>query len=223
MFTLITELIFFNTINKLIKLQVSEWKLHYEILDKAGNGHVSVHEFALGHGVIMSIIGKHFFDGSKKINFEQYCLYMMLVAAHGDCHGVNENSIQNAYGDYCKIRKPEPNGLIKISDFTEKNNGFLTNDQFEAILKPMSNALSCDFHPGEINYVQFKEIVESILAFSLMDRDHNSTLSRKEVKKFLKLMQKNNPSEDEVRTFFDSHDINDDGEVSLYEFLLTKY
>ena len=84
-------------------------------------------------------------------------------------------------------------------------------------------ALSCDFHPGEINYTQFKEIVESILAFSLMDRDHDSTLSNKEVKIFLKLMGKSNPSEDEVRIFFDSHDINDDGEVSLYEFLLTKY
>ena len=87
----------------------------------------------------------------------------------------------------------------------------------------MSKALSCDFHPGEINYLQFKEIVESILAFSLMDRNHDSTLSRKEIKIFLKLMGKHNRSEDEVRKFFDSHDVNDDGEVSLYEFLSTKY
>ena len=36
-------------------------------------------------------------------------------------------------------------------------------------------------------------------------------------------MGKHNRSEDEVRKFFDSHDVNDDGEVSLYEFLSTKY
>ena len=220
---MIADLIFFNTIDKLIKLQVSEWKLHYDMLSKAGKKYVSIDEFALGHGKVMSVIGKRFFDGSKKINFNQYCCYMMLVAAHGDCHGVNEKRIQDAYDDYCAIRKPQPNGLIKSSDFAEKNPEFLTNYQIEAILGPMSKALSCDFHPGEINYLQFKEIVESILAFSLMDRNHDSTLSRKEIKIFLKLMGKHNRSEDEVRKFFDSHDINDDGEVSLYEFLSTKY
>ena len=45
----------------------------------------------------------------------------------------------------------------------------------------------------------------------------------KEVKIFLKLMGKYNPSEEEVREFFASHDEDDDGEVSVYEFLLTKY
>ena len=69
--TLIADLIFFNTIDKLIKLQVSEWKLHYDMLSKAGNKYVSIDEFALGHGKVMSVIGKRFFDGSKKINFNQ--------------------------------------------------------------------------------------------------------------------------------------------------------
>ena len=216
-------MIFYNTIDKLIELQVSEWKSQYDSLGKDKEGLVSIDEFSLEHFKIISLIGGRFFDGSKNINFDQYCLYMMMPTDQENCHGTNENRIKNAFGDYCKIRKSESNELIKISDFIAKNNGFLTNDQFEEILKPMSKALSCDFHPGEINYKQFKEIVESILAFSLMDKDHNSSLSCKEVKIFLKLMGKYNRSEDEVRKFFDSHDIDNDGDVSLYEFLLTKY
>ena len=29
--------------------------------------------------------------------------------------------------------------------------------------------------------------------------------------------------EEEVRAFFETHDVDDDGEISVYEFLLTKY
>ena len=87
----------------------------------------------------------------------------------------------------------------------------------------MSKTLSFDVQPEQINYEQFKEFVVSILAFSLMDKDQNRSLSTREVKIFLKLMGKLKASEDEVKEFFASHDINDDGEVSVYEFFLAKY
>ena len=88
----------------------------------------------------------------------------------------------------------------------------------------MSQTLSFDnVKPGQINYKQFKEFVVSILAFSLMDKDQNRSLSAREVKIFLKLMGKLNTSEDKVKEFFTSHDIDDDGEVSVYEFFLAKY
>ena len=87
----------------------------------------------------------------------------------------------------------------------------------------MSGALSIDYQLGQINYNQFKEFVVSILAFSLMDKDQNRSLTSGEVKIFLKLMGQLKASEDEVKEFFASHDIDDDGEVSVYEFFLTKY
>jgi len=56
-----------------------------------------------------------------------------------------------------------------------------------------------------------------------MDKDQNRSLTAGEVKIFLKLMGQLKASEDEVKEFFASHDIDDDGEVSVYEFFLTKY
>ena len=87
----------------------------------------------------------------------------------------------------------------------------------------MSGALSIDYQLGQINYNQFKEFVVSILAFSLMDKDQNRSLSTGEVKIFLQLMGKLNTSEHEIKEFFATHDVDDDGEVSVYEFFLTKY
>ena len=87
----------------------------------------------------------------------------------------------------------------------------------------MSNTLSFYVHPEQINYQQFKEFVVSILAFSLMDKDQNRSLSAGEVKIFLQLMGKLNTSEHEIKEFFATHDVDDDGEVSVYEFFLTKY
>ena len=221
---LFSDLIFSKTVDELIKNQIFDWQSNYNKLDLNEDGQVSVDEFAAGHKNIISIIGNQFFDGAGMINFDQYCLYMVLFTDQDSNNlEINEKRLKNAYEDYCRIRQPEPNGLIEVSDFFKDCHGLLSIDQFEDIVRLMSIALSFDFHPGEINYKQFKEFVVSLLAFSLMDRDHNRFLSSKEVKIFLKLMGKYNPSEEEVREFFASHDEDDDGEVSVYEFLLTKY
>ena len=204
----------------LIETQISEWQEHYNNLDIDGNGMLCMDEFTSGHQTIMKIIGDNFFDGKKEINFDQYCLLLVLFPAE-----INENRIKKVYNEYCKKRQPECNGRIKISDFLEINNDLtLTIDQFEDILKHMSNSLSFDFNPGEINYEQFKEFVVSMLTFALMDRDNNRSITYKEVKFFVKFMGAcNHTVEEEVREFFQFHDIDDDGEISVYELLLTKY
>ena len=59
-----------------------------------------------------------------------------------------------------------------------------------------------------------------------MDRDNNRSISSKEVKLFVKFMGKyraNITEEDEVKGFFETADEDDDGEISVYEFLLAKY
>ena len=225
----ITDQIWSQKLDGLIKIQIAEWQQHYNSLDKDGdgNGLISIDEFASGHQTLMEIIGNKFFDGKKEINFDQYCLYMILFSDQDACYEVNENRIQKVYNDYCKMRKPEFNGRIKISDFLGINNDLLTIEQFEEILQCLSNSLSLDFIPGEINYEQFKEFVESMITFALMDRDHNRSISTKEVKLFVKFMAKYkncaHTEEEEVRAFFETHDVDDDGEISIYEFLLTKY
>ena len=59
-----------------------------------------------------------------------------------------------------------------------------------------------------------------------MDRDNNRSINAKEVKLFVKFMGKyraNITEEDEVKGFFETADEDDDGEISVYEFLLAKY
>ena len=57
-----------------------------------------------------------------------------------------------------------------------------------------------------------------------MDRDNNQCIAYKEFKLFVKFMGAcNHTVEEEVREFFQFHDIDDDGEISVYELLLTKY
>ena len=115
---------------------------------------------------------------------------------------------------------------IKVSDFLEQTNDLLTITQFEEILKHMSISLKLENIPGEINYHQFKEFVESMMVFALMDRDDNRSLSPREVKLFVEFMGKyraSDSSSEEVKRFFDNHDEDGDGEVSIYEFLLAKY
>ena len=151
---------------------------------------------------------------------------MILFSDQDACYEVNEKRIKKVYNDYCKMRKQDFNGKIKISDFHEKNNDLLTIDQFEDILKQMSNSLSLDFNPGEINYKQFKEFAESMITFALMDRDNNRSISAKEVKQFVKFMGKYRScqnEEDEVRAFLQNTDEDGDGEISVYEFMLAKY
>ena len=127
-------MVFSKTVDQLIKAQISEWQSHYYDLDKDEDGFVSIDEFALGHENIASIIGDQFFDGAGKINFDQYCLYMVLFSEPDLGYKVNEYRIKTAYDEYCKLRQPRPNGMINISDFLEKNNDLLTRDQFEDIL-----------------------------------------------------------------------------------------
>ena len=214
-----------SLLDGLIESQISEWQEHYNNLDIDGNGFLCIDEFASGHQNIMEIIGDKFFGGKKEINFDQYCLYMVLFSDEDACYEINQCRIKKVYHAYCKIRQPECNGKIKISDFLEKNNDLpLTIDEFEEILQHMSNSLSFDFNPGEINYEQFKEFVVSMLTFALMDRDNNRSITYKEVKFFVKFMGAcNHTVEEEVREFFQFHDIDDDGEISVYELLLTKY
>ena len=58
-----------------------------------------------------------------------------------------------------------------------------------------------------------------------MDRDSNRSISYREVKLFVIFMgaQYDHEIANDVLGFFDSHDIDDDGEISVYELLLTKY
>ena len=223
---LITDYIWSKTIDRLIQTQISEWQQHYNNLDIDKNGSLSIDEFSSGHQNIIKVIGHHFFDGKKEITFDKYCLYMVLYSDQDDCFEINEVRIRKVYEKYCKKRQTEYNGRIKISDFIKKTNDLLTIEQFEDILQHMSNRHSFDFNPGEINYKQFKEFVESMLTFALMDRDNNRSISSNEVKIFVELMGKckmQNEIEDEVSAFLESHDLDQDGEVSVYEFLLTKY
>ena len=224
----ITDQIWSKKLDGLIKIQIAEWQQHYNSLDKDGdgNGLIDINEFAAGHQNIIEIIGDQFFHGKKEINFDQYCLYMVLFSDKDACYEINEHRIKKTYNDYCKMRKPQHNGRIKISDFLEKNNDLLTVAQFEDVLQNISNGGPFDFSPGEINYQQFKEFVHSMLTFALMDRDNNRSISSKEVKLFVKFMGKyraNITEEDEVKGFFETADEDDDGEISVYEFLLAKY
>ena len=174
---------------------------------------------------MMEIIGNQFFNGKKEINFDQYCLYMVLFSDQDACNEINENRIKKVFNDYCKIQNTF-NGRIKVSDFLEQTNDLLTITQFEEILKHMSISLKLENIPGEINYHQFKEFVESMMVFALMDRDDNRSLSPGEVKLFVEFMGKYRASDsnsEEVKRFFDNHDEDGDGEVSIYEFLLAKY
>ena len=175
---MITDQIWSYQLDGLIKMQISEWQEYYNMLDKDGdgNGLISIDEFAAGHQNIMELIGNQFFDGKKEINFDQYCLYMMLFSDQDRCYEINEKRIKKLYNYYCKMRKPEFNGRIKIFDFLGINNDLLTIEQFEDILQCLSNSLSLDIIPGEINYEQFKEFVESMITFALMDRDHNRSI-----------------------------------------------
>ena len=182
------------------------------------NGRLSLDEFASDHQNIMEVIDYQFFDGKKEIDFDKYCLYMVLFGLFE----INEIRIKKVFNNYCKMRRPESNGKIKISDFFDQKNNSLTMEQFEEILEHMSNSLSFDFNPGEINYEQFKEFVGAILTFTLMDRNNDRFISNKEVKFFVKFMGNCN-TENEVKAFFEAHDLDDDGNVSVYEFLLTKY
>jgi Ca2+-binding EF-hand superfamily protein len=165
---MITDQIWSKKLDGLIKIQISEWQQHYNTLDKDGdgNGRISIDEFASGHQNIMEIIGNQFFDGKKEINFDQYCLYMVLFSDQDACYEINESRIKKVYNDYCKMRQCY-NGRIKISDFLDKNNDLLTIAQFEDILQRISNSMSFDFTPGEINYMQFKEFVESMQKLAL--------------------------------------------------------
>ena len=194
--------------------------------DGDGNGRISIDEFASGHQNIMELIGNQFFDGKKEINFDQYCLYMVLFSDQDRCYEINEKRFKKLYNYYCKMRKPEFNGRIKISDFLGINNDLLTIEQFEEILQCLSNSLSLDFIPGEINYEQFKEFVQSIITFVLMDRDNSRSISPKEIKMFVKFMERyraNYTEADDLRGFFETADEDDDGELNFHEFLLTKY
>ena len=131
---LIIGLVFSKTIDQLIEAQISEWHSQYNDLDIDKDGFVSIDEFASGHKNIASIIGDQFFDGAGKINFDQYCLYMVLFSEPDLGYKVNEYRIKSAYDEYCKLHQPRPNGMINISDFLEKNNDLLKRDQFENIL-----------------------------------------------------------------------------------------
>ena len=131
---LIIGLVFSKTIDQLIEAQISEWQSQYNDLDIDKDGFVSIDEFASGHRNIALIIGDKFFDGAGKITFDQYCLYMVLFSDPTLGYKINEYRIKTAYDEYCKLRKPRPNGMINISDFLEKNNDLLTKDQFEDIL-----------------------------------------------------------------------------------------
>ena len=71
-------MIFSKTVDELIKNQIFDWQSNYNKLDLNEDGQVSVDEFAAGHKNIISIIGNQFFDGAGMINFDQYCLYMVL-------------------------------------------------------------------------------------------------------------------------------------------------
>ena len=75
---LFSDLIFSKTVDELIRSQTFDWQSNYNKLDLNEDGQVSVDEFAAGHKNIISIIGKQFFDGAGMINFDQYCLYMVL-------------------------------------------------------------------------------------------------------------------------------------------------
>ena len=208
--------------------QISEWSEHFDDLDKAGdgNGLISISEFSVGHQNIMKIIGHKFFSGKKEINFNQYCMYMVLISEHDACYEINESRLKKTYDDYCKMRKPKYNGRIEISDFIDKNNDLLTVAQFEDVLQHISNSHSFDFYPEEINYEQFKEFVQSIITFVLMDRDNSRSISPKEIKMFVKFMERyraNYTEADDLRGFFETADEDDDGELNFHEFLLTKY
>ena len=90
----------------------------------------------------------------------------------------------------------------------------------------MSRGLKLENNPGEINYDQFKEFVESMIVFALMDRDNNRSISPREVKLFVKFMGKYRSSDTEaedVKRFFENQDEDGDGEISIYEFLVVKY
>ena len=224
---IITDKIWSSKVDGLIKIQISEWQQHFNILDKDGdgNGRISVSEFASGHQHIINIIGNQFFNGKKEINFDQYCLYMILFSDQDACNEINNIRIKKVYNDYCKMQKPF-NGRIKISDFLEQNNDLLTISQFEEILEHMSRGLNLENNPGEINYDQFKEFVESMIVFALMDRDNNRSISPREVKLFVKFMGKYRSSDTEaedVKRFFENQDEDGDGEISIYEFLVVKY
>ena len=224
---IITDKIWSSKVDGLIKIQISEWQQHFNILDKDGdgNGRISVSEFASGHQHIINIIGNQFFNGKKEINFDQYCLYMVLFSDQDACNEINETRIKKVYNDYCKMRQPF-NGRINISDFLEQNNDLLTITQLEEILELMSKSLKFENIPDEINYDQFKEFVESMMVFALMDRDNNRSISPKEVKLFVKFMGKYrccDTESEEVKRFFENQDEDGDGEISIYEFLLVKY
>ena len=153
---------------------------------------------------------------------------MVLFSEKNSCNEMNDTRIKKVYDDYCKMRKPECNGRIKISDFLDINNELMTIKQFDDILQHMSNSMSSDFYPGEINYKQFNEFVQSMLTFALMDKDNNRSISLKEVKSFVIFMGKyraNYAAAEEVKAFFEAHyaDVDDDGKISFYEFLLVKY
>ena len=174
---------------------------------------------------MMEIIGNQFFNGKKEINFDQYCLYMVLFSDQDACNEINENRIKKVFNDYCKLQNTF-NGRIKVSDFLEQTNDLLTITQFEEILKHISISLKLENIPGEINYHQFKEFVESMMVFALMDRDNNRSISPKEVKLFVKFMGKYrccDTESEEVKQFFENQDEDGDGEISIYEFLLVKY
>ena len=150
---------------------------------------------------------------------------MILFSDQDACNEINNIRIKKVYNDYCKMQKPF-NGRIKISDFLEQNNDLLTISQFEEVLEHMSRGLKLENNPGEINYDQFKEFVESMIVFALMDRDNNRSISPREVKLFVKFMGKYRSSDTEaedVKRFFESQDEDGDGEISIYEFLVVKY
>ena len=226
-FFIIIDKIWSHKIDGLIKIQISEWQQHFDILDKDGdgNGRISISEFALGHDKILQIIGNQFFDGKKEINFDQYCLYMVLFSDQDACNEINNIRIKKVYNDYCKMQKPF-NGRIKTSDFLEQNNDLLTIAQFEEILELMCRGREIENNPGEINYEQFKEFVESMIVFALMDRDNNRSISPREVKLFVKFMGQYRSCDteaEEVKRFFENQDEDGDGEITIYEFLLVKY
>ena len=128
---------------------------------------------------------------------------MVLFSDQDACNEINETRIKKVFNDYCKIQNTF-NGRIKVSDFLEQTNDLLTITQFEEILKHMSISLKLENIPGEINYHQFKEFVESMMVFALMDRDDNRSLSPREVKLFVEFMGKyraSDSSSEEVKRF----------------------
>ena len=145
-------------------------------------------------------------DGDGKICFSEFCVMMAVIPLE---QNVNENMIKEAFHKLnIEVNDTDGNGFITLDVFKKIlkeniDNEKYTDKEYNKMVKIVAN------NDQTINYAKFKKIVLTLLAFSVLDKDGNGTISDKEMKLAMKLMDKELPG----------MDISEDGKINFFEFM----